>query len=120
LETALDDAGRPGAPIATFEMTGIPTTPQVVSAEVIEETVLYSDTPYWLVGQTPQGQVNWNLADNVFGTVAYRVDQGDWVILSGRRNFSAFAILGSQVPEPSTLLLLGLGGLALRRKRRAK
>jgi hypothetical protein len=116
----LDDAGRPGAPIATFEMTGIPTTPQVVSAEVIEETVLYSDTPYWLVGRTPQGQVNWNLADNVFGTVAYRVDQGDWVILSGRRNVSAFAILGSQVPESATLLLLGLGGLALRRKRRAK
>lgn len=113
----LDDNGQPGQAVGAFEVTDITTTAQVLNAQVAEETVLYSDTAYWLVGQTPQGQVNWNLADNVFGTVAYRVDQGDWVIISGS-NVSAFAILGSQVPEPSTLLLLGLGGLALRRKRR--
>jgi hypothetical protein len=113
----LDDNGQPGLAVGTFEMSGIATTPQIVSAQVTDETVLYSDTPYWLVGQTPQGQVNWNLADSVFGTVAYRVDQGDWVILS-RTNVSAFAILGSQVPEPATFLLLALGSLGLIRKRR--
>lgn len=115
----LDDNGQPGQAVGTFEVTDITTTAQVLNAQVAEETVLYSDTAYWLVGQTPQGQVNWNLADNVFGTAAYRVDQGDWVIISGS-NVSAFAILGSQVPEPATLLLLGLGCLALRRKHRAK
>lgn len=115
----LDDNGQPGQAVGTFEIAGITTTPRIVSSQVTAETVLYSDTPYWLVGQIPHGQVNWNLADNVFGTAAYRVDQGDWVILS-RSNVSAFAILGSQVPEPATLLLLGLGGLALRKKHRAK
>jgi len=113
----LDDNGQPGQVEGTFEMTGITTTPQVVSTQVTEQTVLYSDTLYWLVGQTPQGQVNWNFADNIFGTAAYRENEGDWVILSNT-NVSAFAILGSPVPEPSTLFLLGLGALMLRRKRR--
>lgn len=111
----LDDNGQPGHVVGTFETTGITTTPKIVSAQVTEETVLYSDTLYWLVGQTPQADVLWNLADNVFGTVAYRVDDGDWVILSDS-NVSAFAILGSRVPEPATFLLLVLGGLGLIRK----
>ena len=113
----LDDNGQPGLAVGIFEMSGIATTPQIVSAQVTDETVLYSDTPYWLVGQTPQADVLWNLADNVFGTVAYRVDQGDWVILPSR-NVSAFAVLGSQVPEPATFLLLAFAGLGLIRKRR--
>ena len=113
----MDDAGHPGTPIAAFETTVIPTTPQVVSSEVAEETVLYSDTTYWLVGQTPEADVLWNLADNVFGTVAYRVDQGDWVVLQNK-NFPAFAILGSQIPEPATFLLLLFAGLGLVKKHR--
>jgi len=111
----LDDDGQPGLPVGTFEMSGIATTPQIVTAQVTDETVLYSDTLYWLVGQTPQADVLWNLADNVFGTVAYRVDQNDWVILPSR-NVSAFAILGSQVPEPATFVLLALAGLGLIKK----
>jgi len=111
----LDDNGQPGQAIGIFDSTSITTTPQVVSSQISQETVLYPGTTYWLVGQTPQGQVNWNLADNVFGTVAYRVDQDDWVILSNS-NVSAFAVLGSQVPEPSTLLLLVLGAVMLRKR----
>jgi len=108
----LDDNGKPGQAVGTFYTAVITTSQQIVSTEMIDDTVLYSDTLYWLVGQTSQGVVNWNLADNVFGTVAYCVDQGDWVILP-HSNVSAFAILGSQVPEPATFLLFILAGLGI-------
>lgn len=113
----LDDNGKPGQAIGTFYTAVITETAQVVNVEIIDDTVLYSDTLYWLVGQTPQGQVNWNLADYVLGTIARRVGGGDWDILSDR-NVSAFAILGSQVPEPATFLLFALAGLGLTRKHR--
>jgi hypothetical protein len=113
----VDNEGKPGDALATIKMTGITTSQQVVSTTFTEEVILNSNSVYWLVGGTQQGQVNWSLGENVFGTAAYRVNQGVWTILSNS-NVSAYAILGSPVPEPATLLLLGLGGLTLLRKRR--
>lgn len=112
----VDNEGEPGDALATIEMTGITTSQQIVSTMFTEEVILNSDTGYWLVGGTQQGQVNWSLGDNVFGTAAYRVDQGAWTILSDE-NVSAYAILGSPIPEPATLLLLGFGAVLVRRKR---
>lgn len=114
----VDNESKPGDALATIKMTDITTSQQVVSTTFTEEVILNSDSVYWLVGGTQQGQVNWGLGENVFGTAAYRVNQGEWTILSNS-NVSAYAILGSPVPEPATLLLLGLGGLTLLRKRRA-
>jgi hypothetical protein len=99
-----DDAGKPGVEITTFDVSDISTTQQVLTAQAIGNTILNSNSSYWIVGQTPQGQVNWNLAANVFGTAAYRVSGDDWVILS-RRNVSAYSILGTLIPEPATLSL---------------
>jgi len=113
----VDNEGKPGDTIAAIKMTGITTSQQIVSTMFTEEVILDSDSGYWLVGGTQQGHVSWGLGDMAFGTAAYRVNQGEWTILSNS-NVSAYAILGSPVPEPATLLLLGLGGLTLLRKRR--
>jgi len=110
----VDNEGKPGDALATIKMTGITTSQQVVSATFTEEVILNSNSVYWLVGGTQEVQVNWSLGDMAFGTAAYRVNQGEWNILS-YANISAYAILGSPVPEPATLLLLGLGCLIIRR-----
>lgn len=110
----VDNDGKPGDALATIEMTGITTSQQIVSTTFTEEIILNSDTCYWLVGGTQQGQVNWSLGDMAFGTAAYRVNQGEWTVLS-YTNISAYAILGSPIPEPATLLLLGFGAGMVRR-----
>lgn len=96
-----DNAGEPGEALVTIDMAGITTTPQVLTAQVTQETILAPGTLYWLVGGTSIGQVNWNLGDMAFGVAAYRVQKGEWDVFS-RRNVSAFAILGSPVPGPGT------------------
>jgi hypothetical protein len=109
-----DAVGIPGPQLASFQISGISTTPGILSSSPTAETILYPDTPYWIVGSTPRGQVNWNLADLVFGRFAYRVADGDWII-NEFGNVSAFAILGSPVvPEPSGTILCVIAGLYLR------
>jgi hypothetical protein len=107
----------PGAQITAFSFNDIGTTQQVLEAAAPEDVMLDSGVTYWIVGGTSQGQVNWNLGDNVFGTAAYRVNGDDWVVLA-HTNVSAFALLGTPVPEPSCLLLMGALSLPLTRRRR--
>jgi probable HAF family extracellular repeat protein len=52
---------------------------------------------------------------------AVGINDNGWIVGYSRNNtFDTHAVLWKPVPEPTTLLLLGLGGLALRRKCRAK
>jgi hypothetical protein len=101
----LDESGRPGAEIGTFRFNSIGTTAQILSSSPTSEVVLNSSTPYWILGSTTRGQVNWNLGDNVFGRIAYRSGSAEWTVENGR-NVSAFAILGAAVPEPGSIVLL--------------
>lgn len=107
-----DDSGTPGSRIATFNVSEISTSQVVLSSLLAEPVLLEPHRPYWIIGSTPSGQVNWNLGANVFGEAAFRVRDGDWTFLD-RANVSGFALLGTQVPEPSMLILLGASGLVL-------
>lgn len=109
-----DSSGQPGSPIATFPVSDITAIASIYSATPSYVACpLQSDATYWLVGTTAVGQVNWNLEWDCFenATRAYRDHGGDWVVQSDRDNVSAFAIYGSAVPEPSGIVLLGIGAI---------
>ena len=110
-----DSSGAPGAALSTFQVSGISTTAQVMNAAPQASTILQSGATYWLVGATPYGQVNWNLDQSALGTAATRVSGGAWTFQSNT-SISAFVILGSPVPEPMSLWLFGIAGLAMRRR----
>jgi hypothetical protein len=116
-----DAAGQPGTPLTSILIDGISTTQGVLSAPPSSPITLLADTTYWLVGQTPIGQVNWNLGDMAFGPAAYRVNDGEWII-NEYTNVSAFTLSGTPVPEPTSALLLATAlatGAATRRGFRA-
>jgi hypothetical protein len=114
-----DESGRPGAVVGMFQFNNINTTERIVSASPTAELVLNSATPYWLVGSTTRGQVNWNLGFNVFDRVAYRVGSEDWTFIE-RGNVSAFALLGSAVPEPGSLAIVVFAFIAMLTPRRSR
>ncbi len=100
-----DNYGIPGSLLCRFNITNIPLAADVLTSPGDSTPLLQPNTPYWLVGATPQGQVNWNLDTTARGTSAYSVFGGDWNVLTDTQ-LSAYAILGTAVPEPVTFLLL--------------
>ena len=100
-----DLLGEPGAVVGEFLVTGISTVEQLHSVSPLISFTLEGNEKYWIAGDSPFGQVNWNLGgdfgDEVFGEVGFRSGGGAWTIQQGR-NVSAFAISGTSVPEPSS------------------
>lgn len=112
-----DVAGLPGETVLdTFIISNVSLTKQILTSEANEGAVLSSGLTYWIVGRGTDGQVNWNLGDNAFGLRAMRSNNGDWTL--SHTNLGAFAIHGTAVPEPCSVLLFGLGGALIRRRKR--
>ena len=114
-----DSQGLPGAELTNFQTHSISAVAEVHELAPTNFAILESDTLYWIIGQTRQTQVNWNLSDSIFGQTAFRRPNASWVVQENR-NVAAFAILGTPIPEPSSRVLVGsmAFGVACFRKRR--
>ena len=113
-------------PLTKLPLAGIPlSTPAIVEAVPDDHLLLQSDTPYWIVGTTAQGQVNWSLAQGTFpridvdGPNAYRLRDDPWVYVP-TGDLAAYAILGTAVPEPTAtmLALIACARIGILRRRR--
>jgi hypothetical protein len=123
---------EPGDIIEAFHFTGMMGTvgennPLIVGTSFLKP-LLTMGTRYWLVATVSDTNSHaiWNMSDpNVYGYVASKVDyiSGDDVYYgswggSGSTRQSAFRISSAAVPEPSTILLLGFGGVGVAGERR--
>jgi hypothetical protein len=121
-----DAGGAPGVPLATFAFNSIPlATPAALSATPDSELILNSNTPYWIVGTTNQGQVNWSLAlgtpplIGVNGPNARKLRDDDWIV-TPTGSVAAYALLGTPVPESGTLPLAILCATLAAMRRRSE
>jgi hypothetical protein len=109
-----DVMGFAAVPIDTFTFHGLTGTPQLLTALSTNHALLTAGTAYWLEVMAPtpgiQSQsINWYYASPmVSGTV--EVENPIPAVLMSQ-SISAFAVIGADVPEPSTFPVIGLAFL---------
>ncbi|MGD8452107.1 MAG: PEP-CTERM sorting domain-containing protein [Phycisphaerae bacterium] len=84
-------------------------------------TVLEEGRTYWFIGSCPTGagvDMVWSYNDSGYdGKYAERTSfSSNWYVTETTE--LAFRVVATPLPEPSSLMLLGLGGFALLRRRR--
>jgi hypothetical protein len=124
LELFNDSAGLPGSQIGSNSWTfSAPADPASggnlpVSRIAVSGVNLTGGTPYWLVALPGDANTTalWALNDlipSAQGPHAFK-GSGSWTALNAPSNFfdTAFAVIGSDAPEPGSFELLGCGLLA--------
>ncbi|MCH8151522.1 MAG: hypothetical protein IH830_04010 [Planctomycetes bacterium] len=81
-------------------------------------TVLQDGQQYFVTASINDGSAAWNWNNQLdFSPHVQRVDLGDWTLIEDFLS-GAFRVNGTLVPVPGVLALLGVAGLAARRRRR--
>jgi len=113
-----DNLGKPGTVLETSQVIAAASS-AIVTADFSQSTRLTAGESYWvrLSVATPTGQTFWHFSQPaISGNCKYSNDDG--VSWNGYSTLPAFCV-NATVPEPITLGLMLLGGLAaVRRKRR--
>ncbi len=119
VKLAADNAGTPGAVLNSAQVNA-PLSAAIVTADFANSTLLQTQTNYWmcLFPKDPKSYCVWRSSSPaVSGKYAYSNDTGqNWNVLS-TSHIAAFRV--NAIPEPATIVLFGLGFLALVKKRRA-
>lgn len=120
LSICSDAGGQPGAVLESWTIPvpieygfGFIYNPPL-SANSVLNPLLTSGTRYWLLAEaaTDESVLEWNLSSPTdVGSLSFRMNGGAWTTYETER--SAFQVNGSDIPEPTTLALLGCGILVL-------
>jgi hypothetical protein len=112
--------GVPGSVLESWHVSALPPfgllNPPTVLDSVLHP-LLTEGVPYYVVATVPAGD-NTNLVWNNnstgdHGPLAIRFNGGAWFVINDALGRGALRVEGDVVPEPSALVLLGLGTLGL-------
>ncbi len=109
-----DSMGLPGGILETISFFNVSSQ---VGGEIRQELsqarpILQASANYWLSASTPsgvnEGTILWQFqpATSTAGTLTRRVNSGPWINPGTTTSIGVFRLMGTPVPEPSSLLAL--------------
>lgn len=114
---AADTGSGPGAVLRTLHVVATLTGQQTITGTDDGSLVLSANTMYWVIADgktTFDGAWDFNAIGDV-GFTAGRSNGGAWNLRTDDTRY-ALRVEGRVVPEPASMLLLGLAGLLIRRR----